>query len=43
MKQLEKHHNFTITSQNHITAAPHYYHKTLCSYILVVHFTASTI
>ena len=33
------------TSQNHITATPHYYHKPFCrySYILVVHFTASTI
>jgi len=33
----------TITSQNHITPTPDYYHKTLCSYILVVNFTASTI
>ena len=33
----------TKTSQNHITATPHYYHKTFYSYILVVHFTASTI
>jgi len=33
------------TSQYHITATPHYYHRTFCSYsyILVVHFTASTI
>jgi len=35
----------TKTSQYHITATPHYYRKTFCSfsYILVVHFTASTI
>jgi len=30
------------TSQYHITATPHYYHKTFCSYsyISVVHFIA---
>jgi len=35
----------TKTSQYHITATPHYYRKTFCSYwyISVVHFTASTI
>jgi len=35
----------TKTSHYHITAIPHYYRKTFCSYsyILVVHFTASTI
>ena len=35
----------TKISQYHITATPHYYRKTFCSYsyILVVHFTASTI
>jgi len=33
----------TKTSQYHITATPHYYRKTFYSYILVVHFTASTI
>jgi len=45
-----KSHNFkqvwnNKTSQNHITASPHCYHKTFCSYsyIIVVHFTASTI
>jgi len=35
----------TKTSQYDITATPHYYRKTFCSYsyILVVHFTVSTI
>jgi len=35
----------TKTSQYHITATPHYYRKTFCSYgyILIVHFTISTI
>jgi len=33
----------TKTSHYHITATSHYYRKTFCSYILVVHFTASTI
>jgi len=35
----------TKTSHYRITATPHYYRKTFCSYsyILVVHFTASTI
>jgi len=34
----------TETSPYHfITATPHYYRKTFCSNILVVHFTASTI
>ena len=35
----------TKTSHYHITATPHYYRKTFCSYsyILVVHFTASAI
>jgi len=40
-----KYENFTV--QYHITATPHYYRKTFCSYsysyISVVHFTASTI
>jgi len=33
------------TSYYHVTATPHYYRKTFCSYsyILVVHFTASKI
>jgi len=36
-----KHENFTVSYHS----TPHYYHKTFCSYsyILVVHFTASTI
>jgi len=35
----------TKTSNYHTTATPHYYRKTFCSYsyILVVHFTKSTI
>ena len=52
MKQIftYKSHNIkqvwnTKTSHYHITATPHYYRKIFCSYsyILVVHFTASTI
>jgi len=34
-----------ISDRNNITATPHYYRKTFCSYSynLFVHFTASTI